>query len=1222
MNKVYCSKYNEALGAWVAVSELSTSKQKACQKDKLSTNDNSNSPLFGIQVFRKSLMTTLLIAMGFPIASWAACTDTASVASATGGSTCTATLSNYSSSSSPVISALGTGSVLNVTSDVTVDNSSVDFFVAHYGVVAGTGGVINFDGDVQINANNITSGIYLTGGDVTVAKDLIIDASASSNLGRGVIMDGGTISVQGNTRIHTGGSTAADGIYVTANGGSYESLGSDNVITSDTGAAINLNEGAGVVTLGSAIADMPTGVVGVDVESGTVTGWSGIYTGVNNSSDQTVDTYIRIGSGADITGTTGSGIDANHFGTSGNIVIIQNGGSIYGKRDGIQGTAYGDVTITQNGGSITGVDTYGVQASSVNGQASVIQNGGSISGGTYGVYLGANDTSDGTSFIQTGGNVVGGTFGVYSQTYKDGIITQSSGSIIGGIYGVYAHNGSGNIEIGQSNDGTIVASGDASGNGLGIVAYNASTTGSNSITTAGTVSGLSTAIYSISQNGYDINIDGGTVSATAPTRGTIRVVDATGGTVDIAAGATVTAPSHDAIVLRDGDANKDDIDEIGGNMVVTTAGNVTGTAILNLGNDTFNLKGGDWNGNIYLDGQTASVDDGDDTFNWTDGALHSGVYGANGSDTFNISSATYDGSQILDGGDDTSTADGWIDTLNFSGINATTDGANLLNWEAMNLDNGSTLTLTGSSLTVGDLTAGTGISLANGSTLNTDSIALTSNMNIDSSSKFAISGATTVTGAVTNAGTIDLTTNSDTNQSLTIDGNYTGNNGTIKMNTVWNAPGGANGEDSSSDTVSITGNADGNTTIVPVSANGTTAVIDGNVQQVAEVINTVPVVTVAGTSASDTFTGTAQTTGATEVQLASRVTDTGATEYYWTMEAAKNIVTPSVPGYVQMPHANLETGYESIGTLHERQSENQTLAWDDCGQCGKNVSQQAWSRVFGKHLEQDGKTRFNTDSDIYGWQLGYDFSAREHANGAHSLTGGYITYAHTITDFADRYRAVNGVVNDDKYTGKGHSDDLGLGATYTYYTANGSYLDLVGQAAYIRNRYQSRDGVDVTQNGWRAAASAEVGRPFALGHQSESQGGWLIEPQAQLIYQYAHLNDFNDGTRHVSQEDASGLRGRIGVRLAHNSPSQNNKTKTFYATANVWHDFVNPQAVNIGADSVSEHYGSTWGEVGVGMQMPISKSSYVFADARYERDLGGSAKRDGYRGNIGIKYTW
>jgi outer membrane autotransporter protein len=495
---------------------------------------------------------------------------------------------------------------------------------------------------------------------------------------------------------------------------------------------------------------------------------------------------------------------------------------------------------------------------------------------------------------------------------------------------------------------------------------------------------------------------------------------------------------------------------------------------------------------------------------------------------------------------------------------------------------------------------------------------------------------------ISDAGVVNLA-DKQVGDVLTIDGNYSGSNGAlVKMDTVWNAPGDANGADSTSDVLHITGTAGGNTIVSPISANGTANIIDGNVQQVASVLNTIPVVIVDSDNAAGTFTGTAQTTGAAEVQLTSRGAGAGR-EYYWTMNAKPIIpvdpvdppvdpvdppippviYNPSVPAYVEMPRANMELGYATLATLHERRGENQTLAWDECGTCGTDAKGQTWGRILGKHLEQDGKTRLNMTSNIYGIQIGHDFKIKRTDKGAHQLTGVYLSYGRSNTNFYDNYRAVNGIISDDKYTGKGISDSASLGLTHTRYAPNGSYLDLVAQLSYLHNKYQSRRGVDVGQNGFGAVLSAEVGRPYALNKHASNESGWMIEPQAQLIYQYVDLKGFNDGIRQVDQGSQSGLRGRVGVRVAHNAQSSGDdyQTNTFYGVANIWHDFLNPKAVSIGQDRVGEKYATTWAEIGLGVQRAVGKHSYVYADARYEHDLG-KTKRDGYRGTIGIKHTW
>ena len=553
------------------------------------------------------------------------------------------------------------------------------------------------------------------------------------------------------------------------------------------------------------------------------------------------------------------------------------------------------------------------------------------------------------------------------------------------------------------------------------------------------------------------------------------------------------------------------------------------------------------------------------------------------------------------------------------------------------------------------------LNLSNGFTWNLNSNATAPNA--DTTTAFfdttTISNGAVINGAYSDAGgnnyillgnvisdagiiNLDNATHAKYNDVLTINGNYTGSNGAlVKMNTLWNAPGDTEitvaegGADSESDVLHITGTADGTTTVNPIASNGTNYVLDGSVQQLTKIINTVPVIIVDTSNAAGTFVGTAQTTGATEVQLTSRIAANGGREYYWTMAAMPivdpvdpvdpvtptPIYNPSVPGYVETPRVDMELGYATLRTLHERRGENQTLAWDECGDCGLEAKGQVWARIFGSHLEQDGKTRFGMDTDTYGIQAGYDFTVKRNDKDGHRLTGLYFAYGRANTDFSDKYRAVNGIISDDKYTGNGKTDAYSLGITNTYYKSNGTYIDLVGQASFLQNKYDSRSNVTANNNGFGLILSAEVGRPYAINDHTPGETGWLIEPQAQLIYQYLKLDKFSDGTRNIDQNNQSGLRGRIGFRIARNSEAKNYQTNTFYGVANVWHDFLNPKEVNIGQDGLKETYASTWGEIGLGVQFPLAKELYLYSDARYERSFGG-ADRDGYRGTLGLKYTW
>ena len=484
-------------------------------------------------------------------------------------------------------------------------------------------------------------------------------------------------------------------------------------------------------------------------------------------------------------------------------------------------------------------------------------------------------------------------------------------------------------------------------------------------------------------------------------------------------------------------------------------------------------------------------------------------------------------------------------------------------------------------------------------------------------------------GKLINDNGIITMANTSYNDVVEIYGNYEGKNGAkIKMNTQWNSPGDVNGANSKSDVLKILaggssklGNATGVTGIIPVGIDGKENIIDGDIKKVAQAVNTVPVV-IADNATAGAFVGRAQTTGAGEVQLTSRLNG-GKREFFWTLNAVdgsnpyddgtsknynssssgknKPILNSAVSGYINMSKVDKNLGFYTLGTLHERRGENNFNSLE-----GKS---QAWARVLGKHTKDEGKERFNFKTNVYGVQAGYDFSIKNSENGKR-YTGFYFANTESKTDFEDRYRAENGLIVSDKYTGKGKVKDFSLGLSTTKYYNNGIYTDLVGQFSFLRNKYNSRDGISAKQRGNAFVLSGEVGKNIKI---SDNFG---IEPQAQLIYQYLKLKNFKDDVRDIHYGSDSVFRGRVGVRATYN------KAVTFYSLANIWHDFSDSTEANIGSDKIKEKYSSTWGELGIGVQIPVTNSAYVYTDLRYERSFKSNPKHNGYRGTVGLKYTF
>ncbi|WP_239352020.1 autotransporter outer membrane beta-barrel domain-containing protein [Snodgrassella communis] len=515
---------------------------------------------------------------------------------------------------------------------------------------------------------------------------------------------------------------------------------------------------------------------------------------------------------------------------------------------------------------------------------------------------------------------------------------------------------------------------------------------------------------------------------------------------------------------------------------------------------------------------------------------------------------------------------------------------------------------------------------------------------------------------LTNTGTIKFpsipeaaATDKNKYHTITVDGDYTGG-GNIVVNTIWNKNENA---PNFTDQLIIKGNVIGDARTTVKAENG----IYGDIT-IPEIplIHSAPVIHVDGNTNKNSFQGSAATKNAGEAQL-KRIDSKEGTDYAWTLlaepkpdpvkpaptepaptepaptEPAPTEPAPTEPvkpinpvppkrvpiyaepvsGYVQMPTADMELGFTTIGTLHERRSENQTNNINSANNTAfSDTQQQTWGRVVVEHLDKNGKKRLDTGGSQSVLQIGHDFILDNNTKtGARRHIGGYVSYGHNENDFRDQYRAENGYIVDDHYTGKGRTDAVSIGGYGTFYGNNGGYVDLVGQVTYLRNKYNARSNESVHQNGWGAALSAEAGKSFIV-----YGNNWFVEPQAQLVYQYLSLDDFNDRYRHIDQHNPSALRGRMGMRFGYNGDITDNlPPSSFYGIANIWHDFVNPKSVDIGRDTLKEEYAKTWGEIGAGIQWSITRQSDFYGDVRYEKNFG-SDKRKGFKGTLGYKYTW
>ncbi|MFZ7282993.1 autotransporter outer membrane beta-barrel domain-containing protein [Avibacterium avium] len=463
---------------------------------------------------------------------------------------------------------------------------------------------------------------------------------------------------------------------------------------------------------------------------------------------------------------------------------------------------------------------------------------------------------------------------------------------------------------------------------------------------------------------------------------------------------------------------------------------------------------------------------------------------------------------------------------------------------------------------------------------------------------------------LTNTGTIQFSPTNTAPTTLTVD-SYTGG-GKLLVNTTWNddANDPLNGS-SISDLLKI--NTINGSAVTTVAINAASL---GNITQKDQEIFSTNVVEVANDHSGNLFVGKAATDSGAEAQLKRE-----GNNYRWTLTAKTPtdevlIVSKPIVGYVQMPYINQQMGLSQLGQLHKRVGEqNETLL--NYGNHGSQI----WGRMYMDTQNLQGKNRFGSKVHSGFIQFGKDFAFNAN-NNASSHTGMMVTYGWANSKFYDKYRAENGVVIADKFTGKAHTDMLSVGGYHTYYSPSHFYIDMVGQLSWLQNHYKSEQ--TTKQNGHGVAVSVEVGKSFKLGNSN-----FALEPQAQLTYQWLNLQNIHDDIHSVKVKDQHNLTARVGSRLTYRSDIES--SAKFNISANLIQTLAGKTSkIKLGEQEFNEKFSDLAFEVGLGADFPLTQNLNLYADIRYAQSIGDrnrifssdSLGKSSYNFSLGARYIW
>ncbi|HBZ5882284.1 TPA: fibronectin-binding autotransporter adhesin ShdA [Salmonella enterica subsp. enterica serovar Typhimurium] len=536
-------------------------------------------------------------------------------------------------------------------------------------------------------------------------------------------------------------------------------------------------------------------------------------------------------------------------------------------------------------------------------------------------------------------------------------------------------------------------------------------------------------------------------------------------------------------------------------------------------------------------------------------------------------------------------------------------------------------------------------------------------VNVASGATFGGSNGTTVNGKVTNEGTLVFgnseetgaifTLNGDLNNmgtmtsgsssstpgnTLYVDGNYTGNGGSLYLNTV------LGDDDSATDKLVITGDASGTTDLY---ING---IGDG-----AQTTNGIEVVDVGGVSTSDAFELKNEVNaGLYTYRLYWNESDN---DWYLASKAQSddddsggddtpsdggddggnvtppddggdggNVtppddggdggdVTPPDHGGDVAPQYRADIGAYMGNQWMARNLQMQTL-YDREGSQYRNADGSVWARFKAGKAESEAVSgNIDMDSNYSQFQLGGDILAW--GNGQQSVTVGVMaSYINADTDSTGN-RGADG----SQFTSSGNVDGYNLGVYATWFadaqTHSGAYVDSWYQYGFYNNSVESGDAGSESYDSTANAVSLETGYRYDI---ALSNGNTVsLTPQAQVVWQNYSADSVKDnyGTR-IDGQDGDSWTTRLGLRVDGKLYKGSRTVIQPFAEAN-WLHTSDDVSVSFDDATVKQDLPANRAELKVGLQADIDKQWSVRAQVAGQT---GSNDFGDLNGSLNLRYNW
>lgn len=616
-------------------------------------------------------------------------------------------------------------------------------------------------------------------------------------------------------------------------------------------------------------------------------------------------------------------------------------------------------------------------------------------------------------------------------------------------------------------------------------------------------------------------------------------------------------------------------------------------------------------------------------------AIGGSVELGNGSDTLTVYGGASIGSNILDGGDDSSTGDGYTDTLVFKNYSGSVVGANLLNWEVMDLT-GSTLTISGGALEVGDGTAGTGVFLASGSTLDASGgLDLTANLTIDSSSTFEAtgggSGVYNIGYNLANSGTINMA-DGGIGDHITVTGDYVSSGGVMNVDVDF--------QTLSADYITASGTVSGRGTIY---INDLTTNYTGRVGEVLLIeepqdsskgdedfvlasaqryngdshlarFTSTPFIWKLKTEGNNWVLGYAFDAPVDPETPATPATPTTSTTNPTEVSTSsgKHAVVSEIPAYISLPTFSYEMVNNELDTMHMRLGElrhkransgsAELLGYAPAIEFDPEQLN-GWIRVTYANFSFKPEENFAMDGEYGATNLGFDRKFATDAGAFYlGAFGGFAS-----GDFANDGR---GSTYGSLYAADTDIDAKSAGLYGTWFSYRGYYIDVVAEYMDMDADIEALD--HYATDGDMLGFSVELGQSFRVSE------NLIVEPQAQIKLADVSWDSFNDGWNDVSFEEHTYVTGRLGVRSEYTYLRRESQEIKPWFYAGLQQEFTDSPDVHYVIDFESHQYETT-GNVQAGITANLADWVQLYGDAGLTSNLN---DYNSFRLDFGLRMKW